>query len=243
MKVEKRGSSSIARYITVQDAVERLGVVERTVRRWIEKDKLHAIRDVSGSVRLDLDEVELIVQERGAVVPSPQQQIEALLECVERLKCENEALFECVERLKRENEARDQKCNDLQQQIDVIRQERVSESTAHGHGSLLLPATSHFLHSHSGQELLARRGLPEGTMRLVQFAQLHQIKLSDLKKLHMLHAVNLTIYQREAEAIRNKQEWWITPEQHQQVADYCQQHDVPYVVCSQCSHEGVNKDK
>jgi excisionase family DNA binding protein len=229
MTIQKQGSSPIVRYITVQDAVERLGVVERTVRRWIEKKKLHAIHDASGFVRLDLDAVERIAQERHTVVPSSRQQVEMLLERVERLESENEA--------------QEQKYDHLQRLIEGVFRVLAGEPITDEHGQPLSLSDSHLAYlrpvGRNKQEPLERRGLPAGTMRLVNFAQLHQVKLSDLKRLHMLHELNLTIYQRDAGAIRNKQEWWISPEQHQQVATYCQQHSIPYMPCSQCDSKEI----
>ncbi len=68
----------------------------------------------------------------------------------------------------------------------------------------------------------------------MDFAQKHSCNLSEVKKLHEHHEIEVTVYQREAPAIRNKQEWWITPTQHQAVADYCEQHHLPYTPCPQC---------
>lgn len=225
--MQKQGSSNIARYITVQDAVERLGVVERTVRRWIEKKKLHAIYDASGFVRLELDAVEKLAQERHAVVPSSRRQLEMLLERIERLESEKEV--------------QEQKYNRLQQQIESIFRVLAGESIIDEYGQTLSLSDSQLAYLRPGgknqQGALERRDLPLGTMRLVHFVQMHQVKLSDLKKLHMLHEINLTLYQRETGAIRNKQEWWISPEQHQQVATYCLQHGIPYTPCSQCASQ------
>ena len=96
MTLQKLAPAPVARYVTVQDAVERIGVAERTLRRWIEetdekKKKFHRIlRDPSGFVRLDLEEVEQIVRARGGVVPSVHQQIERLLERIEALESEKQ---------------------------------------------------------------------------------------------------------------------------------------------------------
>ena len=79
-----------------------------------------------------------------------------------------------------------------------------------------------------------RRGFPPGTLRLVDFAQKHGCKLSELKKLYGSQEIEVAVYQREASAMRNKQEWWITPTQHQAVADYCERHQFPYTPCPQC---------
>jgi len=216
----------IARYITVQDAVEQLGVVERTIRRWIEKGKIHAIRDPSGFVRLDLAEIEHIIQVKAATTPFLHQQMEALLQRVEALESDKEALA--------------QQYTDLQRQMETLLQLLAQNQATDGTAQPF--SLTDFLRAHmplrrqtgNTQEPLERRGLLPGTMRLVNFAQLHQIKLWDLKQLHWAGTITLEIYQRDAEAKRNKQEWWITPEQHVALASYWHEHELPFIACPVC---------
>ena len=89
--------------------------------------------------------------------------------------------------------------------------------------------------------MLAKRGLPPGTIRLVDFATHHHINIHDLKRYYYEGKIQLTAYQREVQAKRNKQEWWITPEQHQQVSVYWQQQEMPYVACPLCLHHEVSE--
>jgi hypothetical protein len=209
----KQPPTPIAHYITVQDAVEKLGVVERTVRRWIEKDKLHAIHDASGFVRLDLSEVEQILQSKPATAPSLSQQIEALYQRIEAL------------------EAEVQKVGELQRQVEEVQHLLAHFQTEDGQltqGPLRQQRSAH------PDDLLQKRGLPPGTMRLVDFASMHEIKLSELKRLYMLREIDLEVHQRETVAVRNKQEWWITPPQHSQVITHFQQQGMLYTPCPQC---------
>jgi len=215
MTLQKLVPAAVARYVTVQDAVERIGVAERTLRRWIEetdekKKKFHRImRDPSGFVRLDLEEVEQIVRARGGVVPSVHQQIEHLLERIETL--ESEQAIQA------------QQYQELLNTVEHFQQARMTP---------MQPVT--YRHSGSPGTSVERRGLPAGTLRLVDFAQKHNCNLSEVKKLHEHHEIEVAVYQREALAVRNKQEWWITPAQHHALADYYEQHHLPYTPCLHC---------
>jgi len=225
----KQQPERVARYITVQDAVERLGVVERTIRRWMEKGKLHAIHDTSGFVRLDLAEIEKILQSKPPTIPSVHQQIEMQLERIEALESDNEAQA--------------QKVSVLQQQMDSMLRllanlQGMENGQSIEHHLVLADLLTQLGQRHPKKTLndpLGKRGLPPGTIRLVDFAKSHQVNLWDLKKLHGSGEIALEIYHREVEAVRNQQEWWVVPGQHQQIADYCQQHGIAYTPCQQCA--------
>ena len=234
MTLQKLAPAPVARYVTVQDAVERIGVAERTLRRWIEetdekKKKFHRIlRDPSGFVRLDLEEVEQIVRARGGVVPSVHQQIERLLERIKALESENVAQAKQYQEM----------LTQLQQVVATQTQmmTRQPPTSNDGHSLVVAEILTRLAHQHPKKVGVPaeRRGFPSGTLRLVDFAQKHGCKLSELKKLYGSQEIELAVYQREALAMRNKQEWWITPTQHQAVADYYEQHQLAYTPCPQC---------
>lgn len=237
MALHKQTPAPVVRYITVQDAIDRIGVSERTMRRWIEeaedstiddkKKKVHnVVRDPSGFVRLDLDEVERIVQVRQGVAPSLHQRIDAL--------------GERIEELENDKAAQAKKVSELQGQIEGILHALAGLQGTYKNDDQALPLTELLallpLHRRaSTQEPWEKRGLPPGTMRLVNFSKLHQVNLWDLKQRSFTGEIPLEIYHREAEAKRNKQEWWVTPAQHQQIAAYCQEHALPYTPCPQCT--------
>lgn len=216
MTRQKLAPAPVARYVTVQDAVERIGVAERTLRRWIEetdekKKKFHRIlRDPSGFVRLDLEEVEQLVQARGGVVPSVHQQIEYLLEHIEALE--------------REQAVQAQQYQELLNTMEHLQQTMMTQTQP-------IP----FRYSGSQSSPAERRGLPTGTLRLVDFVQTHSCTLSEVKKLHEHQQIEVTAYQREGPAVRNKQEWWITPAQHHVLADYYEEHHLPFTPCPHCA--------
>ncbi len=248
MALQKPIPPPMKRYVTVQDAVERIGVSERTMRRWIEetddhKKKFHHImRDASGFVRLDLEEVEQIVQVRGGVVPSLHHQIEMLLERIEALECAHAVQEQQYQELLTT-------VNHLEATITTQRQLFTHMLPTDGESvdqSLALTNLLTHLSKHQEKKLGepgVKRGFPPGTMRLVDFAQRHATHLSEVKKLYMAHEIDLAVYQREAPAIRNKQEWWITPMQHQALANYCEQHQLPYTPCSQCTPSMLQEEE
>lgn len=231
MTLQKLAPAPVARYVTVQDAVERIGVAERTLRRWIEetdekKKKFHRIlRDPSGFVRLDLEEVEQIVRARGGVVPSVHQQIERLLERIEALESENAAQAKQY-----------QEVLTIVEQLQQVVTTQMQPTSDDGHSLALTEILTPLAHQHPKKVSAPaeRRGFPPGTLRLVDFVQKHGCNLSELKKLYGSQEIEVAVYQREASAIRNKQEWWITPTQHQAVADYCERHQLAYTPCPQC---------
>ncbi len=243
MATQKPVPAPIARYVTVQDAVERIGVAERTLRRWIEetddhkKKFRHIMRDASGFVRLDLEEVEQIAQSRGEVVPSLHHQIELLRERIEVLESEYVFQVQQYQELRTRVEHIQQF---MTTQMQVLAHILPSEDGQKSEPSLalaeLLTHLTHLTQRHSKKVNAPeeRRDFPPGTLRLVDFAQSHASSLSELKKLYMGHEIDLAVYQRESPALRNKQEWWITPMQHHALADYCERHQLPYTPCPQC---------
>ncbi len=241
MATQKPVPAPIARYVTVQDAVERLGVAERTLRRWIEetddhkKKFRHIMRDASGFVRLDLEEVEQIAQARGRVVPSLHHQIELLRERVEALESDQAVQAQQYQELLMTVNHLEASMT-IQMQVFAQMLPTGDNGQSMDHPLALTHLLTHLSRHHPKKlgEPEARRGFPPGTLRLVDFAQSHASNLSELKKLYMAQKIDLAVYQREAPAIRNKQEWWITPMQHHALADYCEQHQMPYTPCPQC---------
>lgn len=203
---ERQKPAALVHYVTVRDAVERLNTPERTIRRWIEKGKLTSIRDAAGFVRIDLADIEQILQDRPTMVPSLQEQVTSLLTRIEDL----------------EDQMQEQSA-----QIAVLRQQ-----LEQGGGQ------RHHVHAPAAQSTWEKRGLPEGTEHLVTFVKMHQpqnkMTIYAIKQLFAEGKIALTIYQREEGAQRNKQEWWITREQHLQLVEYFQQHAISYSPCTHC---------
>jgi hypothetical protein len=85
-----------------------------------------------------------------------------------------------------------------------------------------------------------RRGYDPEMLPLVDFVKLHQPaeKIAsivwEIKQLFNSGHITLTIYHREGEVKRNKQEWWTTREQRRQLTDYWHAHGIPFQTCPEC---------
>ncbi len=82
-----------------------------------------------------------------------------------------------------------------------------------------------------------KRGYHAGTQRLVHFARAHHVTADSIKSLYEAGDIALSVYQRPTNPERNKQEWWITPEQHIALAAYWHAHELPCTMCPACSVE------
>jgi hypothetical protein len=224
------------RYVTVKDVTQIYDISERTLLRWVKNDKIiRTIRDIKNHIRMDLADVERVMKNRN-VPPNPlYQELQILQTRVGHLEQQ-------VVGLRAEMEDQRGSGEQLLQALAV----KLTPGEADAHTSSHLfqqiaqaMAGVHRLRARAGsgeEEILRKRGLPSGTIRLVNFAEQHGVKVWDLKKLHWAGNIQLEVYQREEDATRNKQEWWVTQEQHQQVSAYCQQHEIPYTPCRQCEH-------
>ncbi len=237
---ESKTKDTRKHYGTVQDAVELLNVSERTVRRMIKAGRLHTIRDATNHLWIDLDDIEKEQAARPRSASPLRHQVQLLLAQVEELKAhqgpqERRMLdIECqVEALQQRVEACEQL---LFRGLQTVSKREVEGETDETPGAQISRLLSRLRRSGVQRPSpLDKRGLPPGTLRLVRFAQLHQVKIEDIKHLFWAGKIELAVYHREAQ--RNKQEWWITPEQHEQLTAYWQQHAIPYVTCPQCAHE------
>jgi hypothetical protein len=205
-------------YVSVVQVMEILNVSERTVRRWLKGDppRLHAIEDASGHKYIDLADVERIKADKPDLARELPDQVESLKDDVQ----EALALKPIVQGLQCEVEQ-------LKQQVSTLLV--LIESG--------IPLTEHARRVRSpaaSQDEAAARGYPSGTVRLVKFAKQHVISISEIKELHWQHEIVVSIYERQ-NAKRNAREWWITPEQHRELIDYYQQHDMAYELCDTCS--------
>ncbi len=197
-------------YVTVEEASMLLNVAERTVRRMIERGDLRVLKE-RHSVRIDLDAIEAW-NERKPHQPHP---IKAHLE-------KHDAHLE----------NHDAQIAALKSQIEQLTRSIQMQSSGgdlpvwEGPQARTLPA-----HHLSAAE---KRGLPPGTLRLVDFAKAHGISVGMLKSLYNAQAIALTVYQRSGYAERNKQEWWITPEEHMQLAAYLREQRMTFEPCPDC---------
>ncbi len=240
----KQGKEKITgkRYITVQDAVNLLNTSERTVRRMIKEGRLHTIRDKTNHIWIDQDDVE---QEREAKPRSANplvHQLQHLQSLIDEIEQRLLYLEQQVGQLREQGDVRERLIQTLNSAQAA--QEETGAPTSSLPWYLVAQTLTRLQRSRSAggvPTMLAKRGLPLGTLRLVDFAKLHHINIHDLKRCYYEGKVQLTVYHREVQAKRNKQEWWITPEQHQQVSACWQQQEMPYAACPQCLHQEVSE--
>lgn len=220
------------RYVTIDDAAAESGVTERTIRRWIEKKRVHVIRDKTRHIRVDLDDILAHA----------------------RLNSDSPLRFQVLQ-LQRQVEEIDHSLTDLTELVSEIRAWQRQQILAAELTQAVGGAPSQHITLQQGlaqllatlrrsspqplerSERLARRGLPGGTLRLVEFAASHQIKVHDLKKLHYAGKIHLSIYERENPAERNKQEWWIAPDQCREIIAYYDELALSYQKCTLCPHQ------
>lgn len=230
------------RYVTVQDAVNLLNTSERTVRRMLKEGRLHSIRDKTNHVWIDQDDIE---QEREAKPRSANpliHQLQHLQVLVNELEQRLLSFEQQVEQLREQGDVREQLLQALNSAQEAQEETEVPTSSLPWHK--LAQMLARLPRSHPAGRaptMLAKRGLPPGTLRLVDFAQRHHSNIHDLKRWHYEGKIQLTVYHREVQAKRNKQEWWITSEQHQQVSAYWQRQGIPYTACPQCLQQEVHE--
>ncbi len=193
-------------YTTIAEAANVLGRNERTIRRWIESGKLPSIKRNGQRyiVKAEVDRLRTSMPELASPLPDRVAMLE-----------------DHVHTLTDQIESMQHQVRHLQEQFAELRQ-RLDER----------PSRSHTAQPRlSGAE---KRGMPAGTMRLVEFARLHGLAVSEIKLLYWSNKVELTVHRRTGEVVRNKQEWWITPEQHRKLIAYALQHDIPCRCCDWC---------
>jgi Helix-turn-helix domain len=228
-------------YVTVEEAQILINRSERTIRRWITQQRVHVIRDASGFVRIDLDDLEQFREQQPPTVHPVQQHIQlhnGQIEALEDRCARHEQHIEVLQQ-------RLQHIWDLLQAM--LNQQPLDEDGEFPADRLLsLLATLNIPSISQKKEPMhpeKKRGLPTGTQRLVHFVELHQVNLFTLKQLFWSKDIQLTIYQRLGDAQRNKQEWWITPEQHRALAHYCRHHGMAYTTCEECQEEGTEAER
>lgn len=197
-------------YVTVEEAALRCNRSERTIRRWIQKNLVQVNRDSFGFVRVDLDDLERVCAQRADTIHPVRNEIAKLASYDETLEQRIDSLLQEVALLK--------------QRVALLESQDQIEGGESSHRKSSSPRTG-------GAE---SRGLPAGTLRLVPYAGQHEVVVSQIKSLFYEHEIDLVRHQREGEPVRNKTEWWITPEQQIQLIRYWQEHHVPYTPCGHC---------
>lgn len=199
-------------YVTVYEAALLCNRSVRTLYRWIEQERVHVNRDErSRSVRIDLDDI----KHMQATKPDTVHPVRDAIADLESNEEDHEQRIEKIE----------QQLGMLLQRVDFLMSQQQSVGTR-----VVLPQKDRSSRV-SGAE---SRGLPHGTLRLAPYASQHNVAVGQIKSLFYEHEIDLIRHHREGGPIRNKQEWWISPEQQVQLVHYWQEHHIPYTPCGQC---------
>lgn len=205
-------------YTSIKQAAEMLGKDERTIRRWIEENKL-ASKKQNGQRLIPLAEIERLRQEMPDLLPSTPEILAGHEERITKLEVQKEEHDGRLEQA----EAQIQELLRLVEQLQRAGTgggDHPRHRTRQGQGRHYDPAL---------------RGLPADSLRLSEFVAAHQMQRNDLEKLHVRGEIGMTLHLMQGEAERY--EWWLTPEQHHAVIAYYQQHGLNYVCCDLCRSE------
>jgi predicted site-specific integrase-resolvase len=242
------------RYVTIRQAIEMYDISQKTIERYIADGTLPVVRDRHGHVKIDQDVLEQVMRERH-IPPHPlKQQLEEQQHRIEGLEEQMTHLQEEVKQLREQLERTTAQAHQPQLQAAMTTLGASSGEMHAGIASAILKQQVTELLTELGQQhtrtgavqglagALEKRHLPNGTTRLVDFIKVHQpdgVTLWDIKKASLTGEIQLEVYQREGEAKRNKQEWWITREQHCALVSYWQQHGITYTACPLCKQHGI----
>ncbi len=231
------------RYVTIKQALQLYDVSDKTIERYIHQKVLPIVRDRFKHVKIDLDVLEQVMREREKPPNPIMQQLEVHQRQIDELEREVQALREQLEQMTAQLNAQSLVLTALKtsaggdlsvEQAAVLLKQQVAQALADtGSERIRKIATPR------QPTALEKRGLPDGTMKLVDFITAHHLSLSPwhFKKACAAGEIALTIYQREGEAKRNKREWWITPPQHRALISYCRQRQIMYTPCSGCTDQ------
>jgi excisionase family DNA binding protein len=192
---------------STNQAAKMLGKNERTIRRWIDSGKMASSKP-NGQRLIPLAEIERLRQEMPDLAPSD----------TELLTTMGAQLQEHDERLEKAEAL-------IQQLLLLIKQ---LQSAGAGGGDQPRRRT------HRGKGRYydpALRGLPPGSLRLSEFVAEHQegeqqMERNELEKLRARGEIGMTPHLMQGKS--GRYEWWLTPEQQQQVlAHYQRQSETP----------------
>jgi hypothetical protein len=250
MKQKPQPNGKQKRYVTIQDAADMLNIAERTVFRMIKQKRLESMKAPDGSRWVALDDIEGKQQAKlhsESPVRYQLKQAQALIAELQETVRTQDARFQAQESrlhlLEQELAALHQQ---VSQEVPIIQFPPIEGASTFSLAEITQLVTKQVvanlhLSPHKPQGvagMIAKRNLPVGTMRLVDFAHQHEISVHAIKKGYYEHSFALTVHQRAGTVKRNHQEWWISQEQHQPVIAYCQQHAIPYVTCPHCQNQG-----
>jgi len=202
-------------FFTALEAAQRLGVSEKTVRRWIKDGKLEATRRANNTLAIAESEIERLQLERAKYSDQVEQDQDTL---AARLKALEQAHNDMVERVA---------------QLEASRTLIPTSRTRTPREPRPAPASSALF---SVDQVLPT-GIPSGSLQHYEFALLHAVNrrtFGDQLERDMGGA-NVAYIPRQ-KPNRDEIERWLTPDQQHAVILYWQERRKPYAPCAACPH-------
>ena len=253
MSTDRESGKQKRQFVNAKRAAELTGYDVRTIYRKIEDGELSASHDTSGRWRIAHDEITAWIDRNGKQSKGELEQVQVLLRQVEHLseqmlifKGEVQVFQSRVEEKLFELEAEIER-GDLRNALDRIR-ELLEGNTVlpdqeekTGEQQEKVSLNVHLIKERVYQSLnaLEKRHLPLGTITVSLFAKDHGVH-PRTAIYHLTHAYLLwTNYRRNTH--KNKNEWWVTPEQQRALLTYWETHGKSYNRCASCPHTSPTK--
>ena len=204
-------------YVSVYDATLESGASERTIRRWIKSERIHAIYDKTGHVRVALDDV--LAHAKISSKSPLWKQVQRLQEKITEIDHLSHALSYVEGELRR-----------WQDEWAHVR-EPLSPLQTHQSEPQGSPQSEESIPQGPGSRLheLEQRG----TIHLETFCVIHRIPYADMRRLKEEGKIHLT---RGPNSPPEQPEWWVTSEQRQEIMAYYNDLGLRYKKCPKCPH-------
>jgi len=255
MSTDRESGKQKRQFVNAKRAAELTGYDVRTIYRKIEDGELPASHDTSGRWRIAHDEITAWVDRNGKQSKGEFEQVQVLLHQVERLSEQVETLLafktsfqdfqqrveEKLMRLEEEIERED--LRDVLDRISELLEGNVmalgSEGERGERQERLNLSVRLKERVYQSLNAIEKRHLPLGTVTVSHFAKEHGVP-SRTAVYHLTHAhLAWTNYTRNTR--KNKNEWWITPEQQPALIEYWETHGKSYNKCASCPHSSPTK--
>lgn len=215
------------RTYTAIEAARELSVSEKTIRRWIEDNKLQATKTASGRLAISEGEIERVKLEREQDGTNDQDQAARL------------------EELERKYSDLEQKYTALVARVASLEDQPTTRTSASGRTSnpfkARQPGAPSSLELFSASTLVPPN-IPDGSMQYADFAQMHGMNPHTFRD-------HLTVGIGRGEEIKDKvehlerpipnrseRERWLSPDQQYAAVLFWQRHGKKYIPCAQCPH-------
>lgn len=241
-----RDKASRKELVTVDEAAKLLDVSERTIRRMVKDQRLQVVRDGQRGVWIDVQDIQ---QKKNTKVRSAFEDVRDRMQ--QQLDEQARTLRELQEEVHRQATIISTFEEALTMVGEGTSRHLMLETGEDGDASHLVPfpditslvtllkARERDDQGHTVIQTLSpleKRHLPAATLRLVHFAMQHGVTVDDIKSLFAQGHIQLTVVSRGEYARRNKQEWWIRPEQQRELIRYWDEQNIAYTRCQHCPH-------